>query len=222
MNRYHDLREDEELQTNAQLERLMMELRAGELREWDFKRFNNMSASVDRETFTRLCSWAVYTKEWINSLTKLLQGKRIVEVCAGRGVLAPIMEKRRFDWTCTDPYPPKGVTHVLEKGSVEAANELRPDVIFASWIPMDVEFDYELAQMGFPMVIVGEGWGGCTGGKKFWGNAYDEDDGIPRNYEMLDAPRWFRDVPSWFGIHDYTRLVIPKMTKLEDFFNVGI
>ncbi len=108
--------------------------------------------------------------------------------------------------------------------AVEAVKTHQPDVVFASWIPyLDKGIDYEIACMGIPMLIVGEGWGGCTGSKKFWGPYSHDDDDVSRPYQiayMYDCCPEFRDVPSWDGIHDHTYCVIPEHSKPSDFFNL--
>jgi hypothetical protein len=108
---------------------------------------------------------------------------------------------------------------------MEAVEQLHPEIVFASWIPyQEVEFDYEIACSKIPMLIVGECNGGCTGSQKFWGtHTFDGhewlSDDVPRPYDICKTPDWFKDLPSWPGIHDYTYIVVPENEKPERFFN---
>jgi len=108
----------------------------------------------------------------------------------------------------------------------------RIDAVFASWIPYEQPWDRELANLcadkNVPLVIIGEGGGGCTGSDDFWGyRAYsdeydDEGDPIPeellpklpeRRYDVTCADSLvtnFRDVPQWDGIHDHTYFTTRK------------
>ena len=201
-------------------------------REHSYSRTGDIMGSHDaRERYSKACSWAIYTSEWADDVAKLLRGKRVVEICAGRGILGPIMQERGLDWTCTDLCPPRGVTHVEKLDAMDAIRELQPDVVFASWIPYEsTDIDYQIATMGMPMLVVGEGWGGCTGSKKFWGSySWDDDDeekedAIPRPYKIVSvddvwrSSKEFSDVPQWDGIHDYTLLVIPEGHEAGEFF----
>lgn len=176
-----------------------------------------------RDIYARQVSWSVYTEEYINSLKTLMQSiaqkehPRVLETCAGRGVLAVPMEKRGIaSWVCTDKEP-VGRGHVTKSDALKAVElfgELS-DVLFVSWVPYESELDYELAmewvvRRGKPMVIVGEGWGGCTGSEKFWEMSSHSNGNL---YDILDPSNIvedFRDVPRWSGINDHTSVVMPR------------
>ena len=67
-----------------------------------------------RTTFSSRCSWALFTVEWMASLDHLFsllhadrkEPRRVLEVCAGRGVLTVPMRSRGIEWTATDERPP--------------------------------------------------------------------------------------------------------------------
>jgi hypothetical protein len=74
--------------------------------------------SILRFLFTSKVSWAVFTTEWIDGvaafLTTLgLQGKRVLEVCAGENTLAAPMRARGFDvrGCLFEPRPRFGTPH---------------------------------------------------------------------------------------------------------------
>jgi len=171
-----------------------------------------------RNWYRRQVGFAIITVEFLDSLAGFLKGEgavKVVEVCAGKGFLQAPMRERGFDWICTDIDPVD--SNVLKMDAIDAVKELKPDFVFASWIPYTSELDYELACLGVPMVIIGEGGGGCTGSMKFWGeypwNAEEEDEEakeeIVTPYEICRMPEDFQDVPVWEGLHDHTYWVSP-------------
>ena len=236
LNHYHDYVFEDGLTPSESRDFIIRKAIAGELPRYQFEEWNRAGLNRivghyrDRRYYTMNCSWAIYTIEWIEDIAQLVKGKRVVEICAGRGILGPIMKKHGIEWICTDFRPPRGVTHVKKLDAVEAVKTLEPDIVFASWIPYkSTELDYEIACMGIPMIIVGEGWGGCTGSQKFWGSytwleeEEKKDDDVPRPYEVISArsvKEDFRDVPQWDTVHDYTSFVIPKGRKPKEFFNL--
>ena len=97
------------------------------------EKFRHSARHLARDAYTAGVSWAVYTTEYIDDLAKLLKGKRVLEVGAGRGILQPIMRKRGIEWISTDENPPAGAEHVERMGAADALDNYRKmDVIFAS------------------------------------------------------------------------------------------
>ena len=86
-------------------------------------------------------SWGLFTAAWQDSLAALISGrfgaKRIVEVCAGSGVLSYPMRQRGLDWMATDISPstqrpwPGPATQRLS--ALDAVRELGPDLVFWAW-----------------------------------------------------------------------------------------
>jgi len=142
---------------------------------------------------TEPCALCVPTVEWLDSLVRVLAGRRVVEVCAGTGVIAGLMRRRGVDWTATD-WEPRG-ENVRKLDALEAVKNLNPEVIFASWIPYRSRLDVRLAETGLPLILVGENYG-CTGSEEFWAK-YEP---VPLTELYSD----FEDVPNWDGIHDFT------------------
>lgn len=175
-----------------------------------------------RELYTSSVSWAIYTVEYMDSLARLAQsiaGKdrpKVLEVCAGRGVLSRPMTERGIDWECTDARP---VTENVQRAdALKAIGESDADILFVSWVPYGSSLDTEMAkkwcvEMGKPMIIVGERQG-CTGSEAFWGSY--NGDGDYEEIELQYSIRWasdevddFTDVSQWDGIRDYTAVAAP-------------
>lgn len=199
---------------------LMEKLRAGTLTKEEFEALgfdrtpygilDNYQAFTDatlvrwkcREKITKECSWFIFTARWLSELQRLVEGKRVVEVCAGTGVLGPLMEARGIEWICTDIEP--GGDHVRQLDAFDRLEllSLQPDVLFAAWIPYGSILDCALAQTRCPLILVGESPGGCTGSEDLyeheaWETAISPSDLYPA----------FEDVPQWDGIHDHTMLI---------------
>lgn len=156
----------------------------------------------ERDNFCRRVAWFVPTVEWADSMARALKGKRVLEVCAGRSVVMKMMRARGIEWIATDRHPVDD--DVIEADALKAVEFFTPDVIFAAWIPWQDTLDIQLARLGKPLILQGEGFYGCTGSEAFW----DADD--IRVYPMTDVDPAFRDVPRWYGMHDYTYLVLPE------------
>lgn len=165
----------------------------------DFDFTFNLEGFALRQPFTRTVSWCLPTVEYFDALAKMLKGKRVVEVCAGKGIFQAAMRQRGVEWISTDLEP--GAPHVLKMDALEAVDTLNPDFVFASWIPYESDLDYQIAIKGVPCLFVTEGWGGCTGSENFW-----QEDGIKY---MIASKVLDHDVLCWPGIHDHTILVLP-------------
>lgn len=171
-----------------------------------------------RDVYVKYAAWAIYTAEYVRSLAEMVAGKRVVEVGAGRGLLQPLMRKRGIDWTAFDKTPPtrlKGHPYVMKRNWGRALKaKWGAEVIFMSWWPYESGDDCQIAQAcverGIPLIVVGEGYWGCTGTKDFW------EEG--QSWKIHNMPEHFVDVPQWSGIHDYTYMVIPQKSDPEDFF----
>ena len=128
-----------------------------------------------------------------------------------------------MDWTATDSEPVTG--DVVQMDAIEAVRHYQPEVIVVSWVPYGSDLDARLAELagelGIPLILIGEGHGGCTGSNEFWNRGrevyWDEDTDEEIENESLDWHihavcslfDWFSDVPVWSGIHDYTSIVMP-------------
>jgi hypothetical protein len=160
-----------------------------------------------RHVFTRQVSWAIFTTEWMDSLATLISAltpldakarprRRVLEVCAGRGLLERPMQARGFDWISTDARPVSGAA-VAQSTALDAvqAHIEDTDLIFWAWWSKHEETarkdtaaaaagdlddkpdDRRLAELcvarGIPAVFVGEPKGGITGSSSLWEGPYD-------------------------------------------------
>ena len=147
-------------------------------------------------------SFAVFSTEYMDSLAKLLQGLKVHEVCARRGVLQRPMRGRGIDWTCSDLDPQ--APHVEQLDALDALAKHQPDVVFASWIDLGYDLDQQLASK-LPMIIVGES---CTG-------SFDEGFFDNPNYTIQSPPKGFQDLPRFDCLNDATLFTHPKEARLR-------
>lgn len=197
---------------------LLAKVERGELDEKDcenlqgglfyYQQGDSVQDCIQRETFSFFIRryyvarlFFLATRQWFDSVARLVTGKKVVEVCAGAGLVAKVMKARGLDWTATDLDPPDdAVTKVLKLDAVEAVKTLNPDVIFSSWFPLGNPIDKAVADLGVPMIIEGE-YDAATGSGAFF-EAYCE-----QCVGAEDTIEGFIDCPRFSGINDYTMLV---------------
>jgi hypothetical protein len=167
-----------------------------------------------RAAYSSSVSWAVYTLEYMESLKRLVRkvtGKerpQVLEVCAGKGMLGSdrYLFGMGIDLFCTDENP--AADHVMKSDALDWP--IDPDAVFVSWIPYESKLDKKLAKKctkaGIPLIIVGEGYYGCTGSRKFWNKAKKWGYQITPASQLINP---FNDVYSWAGLSDYTSVVQP-------------
>ena len=193
-----------------------------------------------RHVYTQQVSWAIFTAEYLDSLHELLahlarQSRiRVVEVCAGRGVLAAPMRARGIDWIATDASPPADAhSPVQQSGALDAVRAHSDvSVVFWAWWssqrtseanaePEEQPEDRRLAEYcvshGIPVVFISEPPGGITGSRALWDGSYriqpaaERVANHSRERRSVFAPHaeergeWgFTDLPQWRSVSDRT------------------
>ena len=145
-----------------------------------------------RQKIVKTCSWWLMTKNWIDWVKTVTEGKQVLELCAGYGWLGNLLD----NWVCTDIAPK---SPWVEKLNVtNAIKSIDHDILFLAWPPYKSRFDCMAARTGKPLILIGESGGGCTGSTKLW-----------KEFNPILAIDLyeFGDIPNWFGLHDRTWLV---------------
>jgi hypothetical protein len=151
-------------------------------------------------------SWAVPTPEIIESLA---QFSPLVEVGAGRGYWASLIQEVGGEIDCFDENPPDisetnpwcpphdgwDRTFIkIHQAGPEIAAVYPEATLFLCWPPYNTPMAYDCLRQyeGQRLVFVGEGDGGCCGDDAFW--------------KLLDS-EWNAvltyDIPNWWSIRDY-------------------
>lgn len=138
-------------------------------------------------------AWAIPNEDTISTVA---QFSPIVEVGAGNGYWAYLLEQKDADVECYDKEPPECVWHPVQEGTEDVLeNDAYDDrALFLCWpdysTPMAVDCleNYE----GDTLIYVGEGPGGCNASDAF--------------FDQLDDGEWQRAhqlaIPQWEGLHD--------------------
>jgi len=153
-------------------------------------------------------AWAVPTDQAIDVLVR---HSPVVEIGAGTGYWASLAAAAGCDIICYDITPPGGPEpncyrhaiqyHLVEQGGPEMASQHPDRTLFLCWPPYATSMAAQCLEhyMGNRLILVGEGWGGCTGDDRF--------------FELLDGwnETFDLDIPRWDGIHDYLRVFERKV-----------
>ncbi|MBA7609864.1 hypothetical protein ES703_17059 [subsurface metagenome] len=175
--------------------------------------------------------YQIWNKEYIEALSKeilnLVGEGFVLEVAAGDGMLSHWLKEYGVNIKATDnmswhkELPNKGTpielhSEVEALDALEAIRKYKLRMVIVSWIPYGSKLDCEILDENPEyLILIGEGYGGCTGSSKFWGAGWDEDDGTlaywrQKGYseEDLDVDIWNicrTDYP-WHSNHGSTTL----------------
>jgi hypothetical protein len=159
--------------------------------------------------------FALLTNEWIDKFSKWIGNKKCLEIMSGSGALTKTLRDRNIDIIATDNFSWHGYnswndnknywTEIEDLDCIEAIEKYKDrDVVIMSWAYMDDNAYKCLLKMrevnpDMTMVVIGEGWGGCTASENFFDNIAEVDD-----KEMYDIDLIY---PRWNGIYDHIQLV---------------
>ena len=149
-----------------------------------------------RHVFTASASWALFHADWMDCCAALVRQfgcSKVLEVCAGGGLLLEPMRRRGLEWRACDAKPPRNAhAEVAACSALEAVRAQPPDsshepsVCFWSWwstikgssdhaggeahqsAPEDVLVVQACLARGQPVIFVGEPRGGLTGSCELW------------------------------------------------------
>ena len=159
-----------------------------------------------REVIKDRFSWAIPNEEALDAIAAV---GPIVEIGAGTGYWAWLLQKRGVDVVAYDAAPPhfgcvnhwhrtseSTFTDVLTGGPQEVVPHADRTLMLC-WPPYDDPMAERaltlyLAAGGKRLVYIGESWGGCTGDNAFHTLLRDRMAGE----RMVD-------IPQWYGVHDY-------------------
>ena len=148
-------------------------------------------------------SWSVPTKKAIAEIKAFVGNDTVLEIGAGLGLWAKLMQDAGINVTATDS-PKKSdkgeylqgeqFTGVEQIDHIDALDRYHDKkILFLCWPPYDTSLAYESVEYftGDKVIFIGEGSGGCTGCFNFY-NSLDE------NWTKVKEI----EIPQWDGIHD--------------------
>lgn len=155
-----------------------------------------------RSVFTKTMSFAIPCSEALEKIYSL--SRRVVEVGAGTGLWAMLLDAKKVDIIATDIKPRESdyaqqvgsFFPVKRMGAVGAVKAYPDRDVLTVWPCYDKQWSYDVAkamQAGRLLFYVGEHQGGCTGSGSF--------------HDLIGEPARFEDLgsvslPQFSGIHD--------------------
>ncbi len=169
-------------------------------------KFDKISNEFERrDFFTHNYGWSVPNEESIREIKEFINGDRIIEVGAGYGLWARLLQDIGVNIFPTNKrykskQDEKHIPHNIQFTKVEKINNLKAlekygdfEVLMMSWPPYSGSMAYNSlkAFKGNKLIFIGEGQGGCTGCDKFFKLLY-------RKWERVKEV----SIPQWMGMHD--------------------
>lgn len=167
-----------------------------------------------REYYIREMGFAFVSWAWIDPLINWLDGRKVLEVLAGKGAISYALQEKGVDVIATDnfswgdkiPTWDETWTEVHDMDALEAIEKYGKDrdVVIMSWAPYQESIGYEVLKKYHEVnpngILIGidEARGGCIADNQFFDAAEELEDesfqAVVRNFE------------SWDGIHDSPKL----------------
>lgn len=159
--------------------------------------------------------FTILTQEWINEFSKWIGDRKCLEIMSGCGALSKALKDKDIDVIATDNFSWDGQdnwnntnnywTNIENIDAIEAIEKYKNrDIIIMSWAYMDDTAYRCLLKMrevnsNMVMIVIGEGWGGCTADDNFF-EVIEEIDN--EEVQRIDSK-----IPRWIGTHDHMMLV---------------
>lgn len=177
--------------------------------------YSSFSFSILREHFIKIQGYPFVTKDWIKELSKLLRGKKVLEVMCGLGTISYALKNEGIDIIATDDISWKETwknaynhyCEIEELDAIEAIDKYGKDIdyIIMSWPPYEDPIAYKVLQKmrevnkDAAIIYLGEGYGGCTADNLFHYRVNIIENDIIDNVNSIYKP--------WPTIHDSFSLV---------------
>lgn len=145
----------------------------------------------ERQRLVQKYSWAVPNQEVIEVIASY---SPIVEIGAGAGYWAFLIQQLGGEICCYDIKPPEQVWFKVQEGGPEKIQDHLDYTLFLCWPPCDESMAMDCLKLysGKILLYVGEGDGGCTGDDEFHML-------LENGFEEMQ----YVDIPQWSGIHDH-------------------
>lgn len=134
-----------------------------------------------RDFYVHNFGFSLLNKKFINDLSFHLEGKKVIDVCAGSGFLASQLQINDIKITAVDQHNPtqnhygfqKEFTSIYQDNSIEYLKSVGKsfDSVIMSWPDYNSPFATEILQQMHPgqeLIYIGESCGGCTADDSFW------------------------------------------------------
>lgn len=156
----------------------------------------------------RLGVFAIPTMSWLEPLAYHLQGKKVLDLMSGRGMISAVLQTLDVDITPIDNGS-WGLSEIVETqrmSCVEAIKKFKPDVVICAWPDDNVRRQSETFEdvckyifdndLPIEILYIGEPTGGCNARDSF-PYEMEWDGSLMEGYVTLsylhDAPAWIRE-----------------------------
>lgn len=209
--------------------RIKISLKSSQMSDWDFLKkvgpkkiellhshYNSiLREHVVREWFVKNLSYAVPSQEAITRIKSFAKGSPILEIGAGLGLWALLLQKAGVKVTPTDISPEVSdarynycnkrqglytpIVDMAHMDAVQAYGNTHPVLMFG-WPPYSRSMAHEAltAFKGDRLIYIGE-CGGCTADETF-------ETLLEKHWDTIESFR----IPQWWGLHDCMRLFVRK------------
>lgn len=189
-----------------EVHRLVTDKRAGLITDDQVSEGFEKAMKMSRSTLVHRFAWAIPSDDTVRWLAAQLVGRSVVEIGAGTGYWAHLLDQLDVPIIAFDAHLMDGTKneffdsdvhpfHPVHLGGPEQA-ALHPDkALMLCWpsYDEDLAIDCLNAYQGDMLVYIGEGWGGCCANEAFF-TALDD------GWEEVAC---FDEMIQWGGIHDY-------------------
>lgn len=158
------------------------------MNEYQRRLHDSGELNATRREFTQKYSWAIPNDE---AIQKLVKHDPIIEIGAGNGYWAHLVDERGGEITAIDKDPPNGedLWYNVHEADHRFVKPKHGWTLFMCWPSYSMDWTAETLEYydGDTFIYVGEGRGGCTGNRRFH-EILDETFGLAD--EIIDIPQW--------------------------------
>ena len=172
-----------------------------------------------REAYIAFMGFNFINKEYVDEMSKFLEGKKVLEVMSGNGFFSKMLKETGVDIISTDLFigenNPYGLINVIDKeieniDAVEAIEKYGKDMdyVIMSWPPQHTDIASRVVEKikevnpDLFIIYIGESREGCTANDYFFEVIEEVNDENFRSVEYSYVP--------WEYVHDYPCLFRAK------------
>lgn len=201
---------------------------------YNINEYDRFDSFTNRRIYCHLCSWALISNNFVDSLSEFLKDKKVLSLYSGRGLLEYFLRQKEIEVICTDNgswYDPeeeevieyrkylqeysgilvenqrkKFIKDIEILDAVEAVEKYVKDIdyILASWVPFE---DDEIVKVLTTMRDLNPNCRMIWIGEEDFGcNGCDEFFDIVKSEDSYDIDRINDNFQRWYGIYDYVQI----------------
>jgi hypothetical protein len=132
----------------------------------------DLKTIIARNKFVEIYSWTIPSKEIVQNLAKFIGDDIALEIGAGTGLWAHLLQHERVNIIPTDFIPSKNsFTNIAKIDAILAVNKFVnfANVLILIWPPLQSSMAYDALRLfkGKKVIYIGEGFYGCTADNNF-------------------------------------------------------